>query len=54
MAKKYIIDLSKDEKAEFVSRTQKGRSDARIIKQANILLLVDSRKPDLEVAVQVS
>jgi hypothetical protein len=29
MAKKYIVDLSKDEKAELVSLTQKGRQGAR-------------------------
>ncbi len=50
IAKKYIVDLSKDEKAELVSLTQKGRPGARKIKRANILLLVDSGKPDFEVA----
>ena len=50
MAKKYIVDLNKDEKAELVSLTQKGRPGARKIKRANILLLVDSGKPDFEVA----
>jgi transposase len=50
MAKKYIVDLSKDEKAELVSLTQKGRPGARKIKRANIQLLVDSGKPDFEVA----
>jgi hypothetical protein len=49
-AKKYIVDLNKDEKAELVSLTQKGRPGARKIKQVNILLLVDSGKPDFEVA----
>ncbi len=41
MAKKYIVDLSKDEKAELASITQKGRPGARKIRRANILLLVD-------------
>jgi hypothetical protein len=50
MAKKYNVDLSKGEKAELVSLTQKGRPGARKIKRANILLLVDSVKPDFEVA----
>jgi transposase len=50
MAKKYIVDLSNDEKEELVSLTQKGRPGARKIKRANILLLVDSGKPDFEVA----
>lgn len=49
MAKKCIVDLSKDEKAELVSLTQKGRPRARKIKRANILLLVDSVKADFEV-----
>ena len=31
MAKKYIVDLSKDEKAELVSLTQKGRPGARTV-----------------------
>jgi len=39
MAKKCIADLSKDEKAELVSRTQKGRPGATNSKRANILLL---------------
>lgn len=50
MAKKYIVDLSKDEKVELVSLTQKGRPGARKIKRAKILILVDSWKPDFEVA----
>jgi len=41
MAKKYIVDLNKDEKAELVSLTQKGRPGARKIKRANILLLAN-------------
>jgi hypothetical protein len=36
MAKKYIVDLSKDEKTELVSLTQRGRTGARKIKRANI------------------
>ncbi len=31
MAKKYIVDLNKDEKAELVALTQKGRPGARKI-----------------------
>ena len=50
MAKKYIVDLNKDEKAELVSLTQKGHPGARKIKRANILLLVNAGKPDFEVA----
>jgi transposase len=50
MAKKYIVDLSKAEKAELVELTQKGRPGARKIKRANILLLADAGKTDLDIA----
>jgi hypothetical protein len=50
MAKKYIVDLSKTEKAGLVELTQKGRPGARKIKRANRLLLAAAGKPDLEIA----
>ena len=50
MAKKYIVDLDKAEKAELIALTQKGRSGARKIKRANILLLANTGKPDFEIA----
>jgi transposase len=50
MAKKYIVDLKAAEKDELVALTQKGRPGARKIKRANILLLADAGKPDLEIA----
>jgi transposase len=50
MAKKYIVDLDKAEKAELVGLTQKGRSGARKIKRANILLLANAGKLDFEIA----
>jgi len=50
MAKKYIVDLNKDEKAELVELTQKGLPGARKIKRANIHLLANAWKPDFEVA----
>ena len=50
MAKKYIVDLNKDEKAELVALTQKGRPGARKIKRANLLLLADTGKPDFDIA----
>jgi transposase len=50
IAKKYIVDLNKDEKTELVTFTQKGRPGARKIKPANILLLADTGKPDFEIA----
>ena len=39
MAKKYVVDLNEGEKADLVALIQKGRSGARKIKGANILLL---------------
>ena len=50
MAKKYIVKLNAAEKADLVELTQKGRPGARKIKRANILLLADVGKPDLEIA----
>lgn len=50
MANRYIVDLSKTEKAELVELTQKGRPSARKIKRANILLLANAGKTDLEIA----
>jgi hypothetical protein len=50
MAKRFIVDLNEIEEAELIALTQKGRPGARIIKRANILLLADAGKPDLEIA----
>lgn len=50
MAKKYIVELNEDEKAELVALTQKGRPGARKIKRANILLLANTGRPDFEIA----
>jgi transposase len=49
MAKRYIIDLSQDEKDTLVELTRKGRPGARKVKRANILLLADQGKNDEEV-----
>lgn len=50
MAKKYIVDLTKDEKEALVELISKGKPGARKIKRANILLLVHDDKTDLEVS----
>jgi len=50
MAKKYIIDLTEDEKDALVDLTSKGKPGARKIKRANILLLAHGGKTDLEIA----
>ena len=49
MAKKYSIDLSRDEKDTLVELTRKGRPGARKVKRANILLLADQGKKDEEI-----
>ena len=38
MAKKYLVTLSDDERAQFVAFTKKGRGAARIVTRAHILL----------------
>lgn len=50
MTKKFIVDLDEAEEAELVKLTQKGRPGARKIKRANILLLANAGKPDVEIA----
>ena len=50
MAKKYVVDLNEGEKADLVALIYKGRSGARKIKRANILLLANAGKPDIEIA----
>lgn len=51
MAKKYIVDLTEDEKEALVELTNKGKPGARKIKRANILLLAHDGKTDHEIAV---
>lgn len=50
MAKRYIVDLTKDEKERLIELTCKGRPGARKIKRANMLLLADADKTDVEIA----
>ena len=50
MAKKYIVDLTEDEKETLVDLTSKGKPGARKIKRANILLLAHKGKTDLEIS----
>ncbi len=53
MAKKYIVELTKDEKESLVELTSKGRPGARKIKRANMLLLADKQKTDAEIAMML-
>ena len=49
MAKRYIIDLTQDEKEFLIELTRKGRPGARKVKRANILLLANQGKKDEEI-----
>jgi len=51
MAKRYIVDLAKDEKEQLIELVSKGRPGARKIKRANMLLLADAGKTDREIAM---
>lgn len=49
MAKKYIVDLSSEEREQLLELTRKGRPSARKVKRANILLLSDAGRTDVEI-----
>jgi transposase len=51
MAKRYIIDLTDDEKERLIELISKGRPGARKIKRANMLLLADAGKTDREIGM---
>ncbi len=48
--KKYVVDLSKDEKQRLEELTTRGKSGARKIRRAHILLLADEGLIDEEIA----
>ncbi len=50
MVKKYIVELSAPEREELLSLIQAGKSSARKVKRANILLLSSEGKKDDEIA----
>lgn len=49
MAKKYVIELSKQEKERLVEMTRAGKAGARKIKRAHILLLAGEGKKDEDI-----
>jgi len=54
---KYIVELNKEEKEALIELISKGKSAARILKRANILLMADYRKhqdKDISKALSVS
>jgi transposase len=46
MAKKYIVELTADEKEQLLDLTRKGKTSARKLKRAQILLLANEDKSD--------
>lgn len=50
LKKKYLVNLSKQEKAQLEELTKKGQSAARKIRRANIILLADEGLKDKEIA----
>ena len=49
MAKKYVVDLSLEEREQLLELIGRGRPSARKVKRANILLLSDAGKTDAEI-----
>jgi transposase len=50
MAKKYIINLAEDERAQLLALTKRGKVSARRLTRAHILLQADARLADESIA----
>ena len=50
MAKKWIVDLSAEERAELEALTRRGVAGVRKVAHARVLLLAADGKPDAEIA----
>jgi len=50
MAKKYVVNLTDNERKELRNLTGKGQTGARRLKRSHILLLADKGKTDREIA----
>lgn len=50
MTKKYIVDLTQQEKADLQALIRKGKRAARTIMRSHILLLASDGKPDQQIA----
>lgn len=51
--KKYVVELTEEERAELEALTRKGRASARCLKRALILLATDDGDTDDEIAAKV-
>ena len=50
MRKLYVVDLSEEEKAQLQSLTKKGKTSARKLNRARVLLLADQGETDKQIA----
>lgn len=50
MRKVYVVDLSEEEKAELKSLTKKGKTSARKLNRAHVLLLANEGETDKAIA----
>lgn len=53
MRKLYVVDLSEEEKAQLHSLTKKGKTSARKLNRARVLLLADQGETDQQIAKAV-
>jgi ParB-like chromosome segregation protein Spo0J len=53
MRKVYVVDLSEEEKAQLQSLTKKGKTSARKLNRARVLLLADQGETDQQIAKAV-
>jgi transposase len=51
--KKYIVELTAEEREQLLALTRKGRTPARRLKRALVLLAADEGAPDVQIATQV-
>jgi len=52
--KRYVVELSEEERASLRALTQKGKASARMIRRAHVLLLADTGKTDEAIALALS
>jgi transposase len=50
MRKRYLVDLTSDERAQLVALTRKGKASARQVTRAHVLLHAADGLPDAEIA----
>ena len=53
MAKKWIVDLTAEERADLEALTRRGEAPVRKVAHARVLLLADDGLPDAEIALRL-